>query len=80
MNKDKVIDLVFNELRKAQKKHPGWPPDHIHAAAIVGEEAGELLQASIDHVYKGNCLKRMSKEAAQTAAMALRFLINLEKP
>jgi hypothetical protein len=77
MTRDQVIETVFDELRKAEIKHPSWPTDPIHAAAIVAEEAGELVQASIDHYYMVECKERMMKEAAQTAAMGIRLLINL---
>lgn len=77
MTKNDVIDLVFAELRHAETKHPGFPKDVIHAAAIVAEESGELIQAAIDHVYKGDHTDQMIKEAAQTAAVAMRFLLNL---
>tara|TARA_Y100000034_G_C6844347_1_gene382329 strand:- start:507 stop:806 length:300 start_codon:yes stop_codon:yes gene_type:complete len=78
MNLDKVIDLVFSELKKAEAKHPSWPEDFIHGAAIVAEEAGELVQASLDHVYEeGDRLEEMRTEAAQVAAMGIRFLTNL---
>lgn len=77
MKNDEVINLVFSELEKAEQKHPGWPDDKIHAAAIVAEEAGELVQASIDHVYKENNIEKMKHEAAQTAAMGIRFLLNI---
>jgi len=77
--KEQIMELVFSELRKAEEKFRGFPIDAIHGAAIVGEEAGELLQAALDWNYGryGNkaCMKR---EACQAAAMALRFLFNLE--
>ena len=76
MDKDKVIDLIFKELEKAQKNHPDWPLDAIHAAAIIEEESGELLRAAIDFNYHNGKLKNMKNEAVQTAAMAIRFLIN----
>ncbi len=71
-----VIDEVFGALRKAEAKHPGWPMDPIHAAAIVGEEAGELTRAALQYHYEGVDSDPMLQEAAETAAMAIRFLIN----
>ena len=81
MKPEDVIDLVFKELRAAEAKHPMWPKDPIHAAAILGEEAGELLQASIDFTYRKapQDLDKMAKEAAQCAAMGIRFLVALER-
>jgi hypothetical protein len=83
MTRNQVMDLVFAELKAAEAKHPTWPDDPIYGAAIVAEEAGELIQASIDWTYKKNedgTVKnnsQMIKEAIQTAAMGIRFLLNL---
>lgn len=81
MTNDEIIDLVFAELKSAEKQHPSWPVDPIHAAAILGEEAGELLQATIDFTYQGGEfeLGRMKKEAAQCAAMGIRFLMGFDR-
>ena len=38
------IALIEEELIRARDKFPKWPVDPIHAAAIVSEEAGELVQ------------------------------------
>jgi hypothetical protein len=82
------------ELKHAEKNWPDWPEDLIHGAAIVSEEAGELVRAAnnggqSDSVritrsaaeYDSHMeLSRemMATEAIQTAAMAVRFLKNLE--
>jgi hypothetical protein len=80
---DKIVDEVIEELRFATAKYPHWPCDSIHAAGIVVEESGELMQACLDHAYEAmnhagkDTERRMRQEAVQTAAMALRFLVNL---
>ncbi|OGB61446.1 MAG: hypothetical protein A2Y94_13790 [Caldithrix sp. RBG_13_44_9] len=79
MDKDRAIKLVLKELEGAQKEFPEWPRDVIHAAAIVAEESGELVKAAIDFNYHKGTLKAMEKEAIQTAAMAIRFLLNLSE-
>jgi hypothetical protein len=85
MTSNEALDLIIVELEKALKKHPDWPKDKIHCAAILGEEAGELIQASIDFEYaksfksKSNSYKNMKIEAAQVGAMAIRFLVNIDK-
>lgn len=82
MKKEKVIEEVFKELREAEEKHPYWPKDIIHQAAIVAEEAGEMLKECNNlgfFEYKGkekDQKQRVKEEAIQTAAMALRFLFN----
>lgn len=88
--KDALLSVII-ELDKAETKHPEWPKDLIYAAAIVNEESGELIRAALNHHYESNAvnsgskprydhntLAEMKNEAAQTAAMGLRFLINLE--
>ena len=74
---EEAIDLVCSELKKAEKKFPGWPEDKIHAVAIMIEEAGESMQAAIDCVYSGGEVDHLRKELAQTGAMCLRCLIHL---
>lgn len=78
MNTDYVIQLIFDELRAAEKKHPGWPEDKIHAVGIIIEEAGESMQAAIDLVYNNGDIDHLKKELAQTGAMCIRALIDLE--
>lgn len=78
-----ILDDILKELKRAKKKHPQWP-DHIVArAAIVGEEAGELVRAALQFKYDSashgskerfDQLDALRKEAIQTAAMAIRFL------
>ena len=73
-----ALHEILWELGHAEILHPNWPADVIHQAAIVAEEAGELVQAANDHVYKAPCPDRLRTEAVQLGAMAIRFLINLE--
>jgi len=75
-----VLEAIFLELGKAEERHPFWPTDKVHAAAIVTEEAGELLQAanSYEETADKDYLNDMRKEAIQTACVSIRFLLNLE--
>lgn len=75
------IRNILIELRKAKKKFPKWPIDPIHAAAIVAEESGELVRASLHEAYEPNLAtpRAMVIEAIQTGAMAIRFVSNSEK-
>jgi len=75
MTGEEAIAEVFSALKRAEELHPGWPMDPIHAAGIVAEEAGELVQAAIDMVYSNRQPKDMALEAAQVAAMGIRFLL-----
>ena len=73
--------MIQQELRKAVVKHPNWPRDPIHQAAVVSEEAGELVQACLDSVYDPRKTEgvKVQREAIQVAASAIRFLINFDE-
>lgn len=71
-----ALEQIYLELNRAKHHHPDWPDDPIHQAAIVSEEAGELIRAGLQEVYEaGDSREHMQKEAVQTGAMALRFLV-----
>lgn len=76
-----VIEDVVEEIRKAVVKFPTWPTRIIDAGNVVSEEAGELAKACLQVVYepeKEN-LSGVRMEAIQTAAMAIRFLVSLDR-
>lgn len=73
------IMSIESEVRSAEEKHPKWPKDHIHAAAILAEETGELVQAAIQHHYEKGQYHNIHKEATQVGAMVIRLLKNLPK-
>ena len=77
MKCEAVIELIFLELELAERKHPGWPDDKIHAVAIMAEESGEAVQAAIDVVYNGGSIEHLKRELAQTGAMCIRALKHL---
>lgn len=72
-----VFIAISDELAKAQEKHPQWPDDIIHAAAIVNEEAGELTRAALQFTYQEGRIEEVQKEAIQTAVTAIRLLKGL---
>lgn len=75
-----VMNAVYGELTKALKKFPTWPTDPLHALAVLGEEFGELTKDVLQMSYepdKTNA-ENVRKEALQTAAMALRFVVSLD--
>lgn len=74
-----IITEIVREIERAEKKFPTFPLDPIHAAAVIAEESGELVQASLQYVYEGGDLPKMRGEAVQTAAMCFRFLNVLDK-
>jgi len=69
------MEEVDKELERAREKFPFWPHDMIHAAAIVAEEAGELIQASLQYHYEEKTtMEECDKEAIHALAMCIRFL------
>lgn len=77
-----AIEAVFDELRRAEEKHHGFPDDPFVAVAVIGKELGELQQALLQFYFEPEkCTSRddVIKEAVQTASMALRFLFHVER-
>lgn len=72
-----IVDAILNEIERAEAKFPGWPSDMVHAAAIVGEESGELTRAALKWTYEGGDIIEAQKEAVQVACTAIRFLKGL---
>ena len=70
---------IIQELERAKAKWPEWPTDPIHAASVLSEEAGELVQACNDFCYSSGSIEQMELEARQVGAMALRFLENIDR-
>ena len=79
MKIETVLAQIFSEIDRAEKLHPDWPTDPIHQASVVTEEAGELLQASLNRDEQKGTKHQMIIEATHTAAMAIRFLKNIEE-
>jgi hypothetical protein len=74
-----VLRQVLEELTAAEENYPLYPTDVIHAAAIVSEEAGELVRAANNVYYDDTPEHRQNllTEAIQTTAMGLRFLLEI---
>lgn len=77
MTNQEAVKLVLAEVYSAETKHPHWPKDPIHASAIVCEESGELIRASIQLEYEGGVRDAVFNEAIQTAATCIRLIKNL---
>jgi len=76
---DRVIQELLFELAKANAKHGPMPDDTVHAAAILAEEAGEALKASLEFVYENGSDSEIRKEAIQTGAMAIKLVLYLDR-
>jgi len=75
MTRAEAIAAVEAEIDRATATWKGWPRDPVHAAGVVAEEAGELMQAAMNHTYTWGNADHMMTEAVQTAATAIRFII-----
>lgn len=76
-----AIEAVLSEVSRATAKFPTWPTDPNHAFAVVGEEYGETLKEVLQLTYEPHKSSKESvkKEATQLAAMAVRFLMSLDR-
>lgn len=77
-----LIEQIAAEVARATEKFPTWPTDPLHALAVLGEEFGELTKAMLQHTYephKGVTAGDIREEAIQTAAMAMRLAMSLER-
>ena len=77
MKIESALSLILSELARAEKLHPAWPNNLIHASAILAEESGEVTKAVLDHNEHKGSKAHIITEAVHTAAMALRFLKNI---
>ena len=72
-----IIIQVLQEMRSAQSKHPEWPEDNVKRAAIVLEEAGEVIrEANLLDEGHGS-VDGLKSELVQTAGTCLRHLVLL---
>lgn len=78
---DPALQMLTHELGYAMAKFPDWPSDPLHAIGIVAEELGETQKEINQFVYeprKANW-SMVRAEAIQTAAMAFRFLMSINR-
>lgn len=74
-NEHDAFDAMLCELHRARHLYPNWPTDLVHAAAIVSEECGEVLQAANNLAMHGRgSAHHVRIEAIQAGAMVLRLL------
>lgn len=78
---DAAIAKIVGEVARATAKFPTWPTDPLHALAVLGEEFGELTKAMLQLTYEPHKTntREVRDEALQTAAMALRLYLSLER-
>jgi len=67
---------ILAEMNRAIKKHPVWPMSPVERAAIVVEEAGEVIREA-NHIREGaGDVQALRMELIQTAGTCIR-MINL---
>lgn len=65
---------ILTEMRRATEKHPVWPVSPVERAAIIAEEAGEVIREA-NHIREGNGdIKALRMELIQTAATCIRMI------
>lgn len=80
-----IRDDMVKEMERAEKKHPVWPADRLRQTAILVEEAGEALQATLnlieyldreqpDEAAVAALESALESEVISTGAMAIRWL------
>ena len=76
-----ILVEIKAELARAMAKFPNWPTDALHAVGVVAEEMGELQKEVLQLAYEPHKSSKewVRKEALQTAAMAIRFLMSLDR-
>ncbi|MHA3465552.1 hypothetical protein [Yersinia enterocolitica] len=74
-----ILTEIIDEAVRASEIHPKWPTDALHAVSILTEESGELMKATIEYHYNNGDKEAIRQEAIQTAAMALRVLLNIDE-
>ena len=70
-----ILDEILIEVKRAEDLHT-WPSDIIHQVAVIGEESGEALQASLNYLYHGESKDLIREEVIQCAATCIRYLKN----
>jgi hypothetical protein len=74
-----ALVLILKAHEHAKQKHPEFSKgDLMYGSAIVNEEAGELVRATINHLHFDGDPMEMTKEAAQTGATTIRMIALLD--
>ncbi len=76
-----ILQEILKEVKRATELFPTWPTDPLHAKAVLDEEVGELEKAILETIYEPHKSNKdnVREEAIQSAAMAIRFLISLDR-
>ena len=69
-----VKKAIKKELKRARELHPVQYKDIIHRVAVIAEESGEAVQATLNYVYHGGDRDLIDKEVIQCLVTCQRFL------
>ena len=72
------LDKVLAEKERAETLHPGFLQDAVHMVAVMSEEAGEAVQATLNYHYHNGSIEDAFKETIQTIVTGFRYLEYLE--
>ena len=64
---------IRKEMKRAKSLND-WPTDIIHQAAVIAEEAGEVVQSANNFVYGAASKEKIKEEVIQTIVTCLRYL------
>jgi hypothetical protein len=73
-----ILAEIFDEISRAEKKHPELVPTLSDALLVIGEEYGETQRAYLLYKYEGGNHAEIRKELVQVGATVFRTLLNLE--
>lgn len=77
MNERIIINLIKDELYRAERNHSWEGYGVIKMALVLAEESGEVCRAVMQFEDEGGTLEAIEEELIQTAAMCFRMLKNL---
>lgn len=76
MTRHMCLNMVLDELKRAEKLYPDWPDNAFAALNIVDNVFKKVRSAVYNYKHgKGDC-EALRKELIQLAAMSLRILFN----
>ena len=72
--REQVMHSLYQEIERAESKHPGWPTDPLVGLSVISKEMGEANQAAIEHTFRQAPDDDIRKEVEHIACTAIRFL------
>jgi len=76
---DKCLRAIVSEFGHIEEDCSAWPDNVVDAARAISDKASKVVSASATFCH-GSCEDRnqMVREALQTGALVLRFLLNVD--